>query len=96
MLQRSVQCVCFSTSSSTHAQAKQQLFMEAAGSASTSTSGGAAAAGAGAARGALVAPTAVPLLEGGEGEEASLQAPAPAKEVAAGADLRYLFSAVLK
>ncbi|GLC48768.1 hypothetical protein PLESTB_000145900 [Pleodorina starrii] len=88
---------------------KQQLFMEgivssAAGSrgaaasrphtgAGPSTSG-APRAGAGSGAAGLV-PSAVPLLEGGEGEEASLPTAAPRQEVLAGADMSYLLNAVL-
>ncbi|KXZ46935.1 hypothetical protein GPECTOR_39g429 [Gonium pectorale] len=75
---------------------KQQLFMESAhhhlgAGPSTSTPG----AGPSGARGPGGGGGAVPLLEGGEGEEASLPAPAPRHEVLAGEDVSYLLDAVL-
>lgn len=73
-------------------QEKQQLFMEAAAGPSTST--GTALESTSAATAQLV-PTAVPLLEAGEGEEASLPTAAPRQEVVTGADMSYLLRSVL-
>ncbi|PNH12465.1 Transcription termination factor 2 [Tetrabaena socialis] len=73
---------------------KQQLFMEAS-SAGAGAGPSTAAAAAATAPGGL-APGLVPLLQGGEGEEASLPSAAPRQEVLARADLRYLLDAVLE
>lgn len=51
--------------------------------------------GSGGGGGPSLVPSAVPLLEGGEGEEASLPTAAPRQEVLMGADMSYLLNAVL-